>query len=156
VSASPKYQHPYFIDICSLIGPAGSGKSQVSFILPDLSKLADGLEKILDTLTGQNTRASSGVNPGTTQVSAHRILGHRKYGEKLVLVDTPGFENRSKIYSEIFNLDSPGSENRSRTYRRILKLIKRWRKKRYFSIPVYAGVIIEVANLSSRLGPNDV
>ena len=72
------------------MGPTGSGKSQVGLILPDHSRWANRSQKVIDTLTGQNTRVGKTLKSYTDQVCAYRILSHEKYYDKLVLVDTPG------------------------------------------------------------------
>jgi hypothetical protein len=52
--------------------------------------------KIIDTLAGQpGRRAGSTLTSCTTAVSAVRLYGHPLYGDRLVLVDTPGLENKS-------------------------------------------------------------
>jgi hypothetical protein len=65
------------------------------------------LGKIIDSLTGQNKRAGSGLRPCTTKVSAYRILGHRRHGNRIVLVDTPGSENRNRVYIQTLKLIKP-------------------------------------------------
>ena len=74
------------------MGVTGSGKSQVRFILPGYVGAANGLQKVIDTLIGprQNKLADSGLEASTKNISANRVLGHATYGNKLVLVDTPG------------------------------------------------------------------
>jgi len=46
-------------------------------------------------------------------VSANRVLNHEKYGDKLVLVDTPGFDATNK------------------TDKQILEMISKWLMKTY-------------------------
>lgn len=86
--------------VCSFIGPTGSGKSQVGFVFPDDFTPADHSKKVIDTLTGQKRRTGTTLQSVTDEVSAHRVLGHEKYGNKLVLVDTPGFDNPMKAISK--------------------------------------------------------
>ena len=48
--------------------------------------------KIIDTLTNQpGRRTGSHLESCTTEVRAVRLFNHRVYGNRLVLVDTPGF-----------------------------------------------------------------
>ncbi|KIM46982.1 hypothetical protein M413DRAFT_440534 [Hebeloma cylindrosporum] len=82
--------------IIALMGLTGSGKSQ-----------------IIDSLTGQNTRAAKSLKTCADGVSAYRVLDHEKYGNRLVLVDTPGFDATHK------------------TDRQILEMISKWMTKTY-------------------------
>ena len=72
------------------------------------------INKIIDTLTGQpGRRAGESLKSVTKNLHASRILDHERYGSRIVLVDTPGFDDLEKS-----DLD-------------ILKLIGNWLKKTY-------------------------
>jgi predicted GTPase len=73
------------------------------------------VRQIIDTLTGQKTRAAKSLKSCADGVSAHRVLDHEKYGNKLVLVDTPGFDATHK------------------TDKQILEMISKWMTKTYAS-----------------------
>jgi len=90
------------------MGPTGSGKSQVRLVWPDHFMSANLIicAKIIDTLTGQKTRAGTSLKSVTDEVSAHRVLGHPKYADKLVLVDTPGFDDTNKSDKQILDMIS--------------------------------------------------
>jgi hypothetical protein len=71
-------------------------------------------QKIIDTLTGEKGRRSGrGLKSVTQDLEASRILDHERYGSRIVLVDTPGFDHT----------------NRSNEY--VLKLTGEWLKKTY-------------------------
>jgi len=60
------------------------------------------IQKIIDTLTGEPGRRAAEAYPSATQdIQASRILDHEKYGSRIVLVDTPGFDNSSKSDTEV-------------------------------------------------------
>src|SRR5436853_7638035 len=104
------------------MGPAGSGRSQVGFItiLLDPSMSTDCSQKIIDTLIGQNSRTGGpGLKFVTNKVFAHRVLGHEKYRDKLVLVDTPAFDNDNK------------------TDKQVLEMISEWLEKTYVGISAH-------------------
>jgi len=79
--------------IIAFMGPTGSGKSN-----------------LIDTLTGQTgqpgQRAGSKLESCTTEVRAVRLRNHKIYGDRLVLVDTPGFDDTNKSDMEILELVS--------------------------------------------------
>jgi hypothetical protein len=58
---------------------------------------ANRFQKVIDTLTGQNTRACSDLEPSTENISANRVLDHTTYGNSLVFVDTPGLDKAPEI-----------------------------------------------------------
>jgi len=61
--------------VIALMGPTGAGKSN-----------------IIDALTNQpGRRAGSSLESRTTKVCAVRLINHPVHGDRLVLVDTPGF-----------------------------------------------------------------
>jgi predicted GTPase len=71
------------------------------------SKFSPVLHKIIDTLTGQlNQRSGSHLESCTTEVRAVRLFKHKVYGDRLVLVDTPGFDDTNKSDLEILELIS--------------------------------------------------
>ncbi|PPQ75803.1 hypothetical protein CVT24_002684 [Panaeolus cyanescens] len=65
--------------IILLLGPTGAGKSNF-------------IEKLTTEKLGIS---SSGLDRGTSEVQAYRVLGHPVYKNKIVIVDTPGFQDRS-------------------------------------------------------------
>jgi len=76
--------------VIALMGPTGSGKSNV-----------------IDTLAGQpGKRAGSRLESCTTEVRAVRLYNHAVYGDRLVLVDTPGFDDTNKSDLEILQMVS--------------------------------------------------
>jgi len=76
--------------VIALMGPTGSGKSN-----------------IIDTLTGQpGMRAGSRLESCTTEVRAVRLNNHPVYRDRLVLVDTPGFDDTNKPDLEILQMVS--------------------------------------------------
>jgi predicted GTPase len=62
--------------------------------------------KMIDTLTGQDSRSGSSLKSVTKDVVAVRVLNHLKYGDNLVLVDTPGFDDVSKSDKVILEMIS--------------------------------------------------
>ena len=63
--------------------------------------------KIIDTLANQpGRRAGSRLASCTTEVRAVRLYNHPVYGDRLVLVDTPGFDNTNKSDLEILQIVS--------------------------------------------------
>ena len=63
--------------------------------------------KIIDTLTNQpGKRAGSRLESCTTEVRAVRLYNHPVYGDRLVLVDTPGFDDTNKSDLEILQMVS--------------------------------------------------
>jgi predicted GTPase len=95
---------------------------------------ANHLQQIIDTLTGQKTRAGTSLKSVTDEVSAHRVMNHPKYGSKLVFVDTPGFDDTNK------------------SDKQILEMISQWMTKTYVCVLFMRSIL----NLSSLLGTNDV
>ena len=62
---------------------------------------------MIDTLTNQRgKRAGSGLESCTTEIRAVRLSNHPEYGDRLVLVDTPGFDDTHKSDLEILQLIS--------------------------------------------------
>ncbi|KIM49709.1 hypothetical protein M413DRAFT_114611 [Hebeloma cylindrosporum] len=93
--------------IIAFTGPTGSGKSQ-----------------IIDTLTGQQgQRAKRSLESVTKDLEASRILDHEKYGSRVVLVDTPGFDDSS------------------RTDALILELLDEWLRKTYEKRVLLSGIV---------------
>jgi predicted GTPase len=63
--------------------------------------------KIIDTVTNQlGKRAGSRLESCTTEVRAIRLFNHPVYGDRLVLVDTPGFDDTDKSDLEILQMIS--------------------------------------------------
>lgn len=89
------------------MGPTGSGKSNarvisLEFKIRNLTRL-----KLIDTLTPapQSTRrASNGLCSYTRDVRAVRVLHHVEFGDRLVLVDTPGFDDTERSDMEVLRL----------------------------------------------------
>ncbi|KIM49723.1 hypothetical protein M413DRAFT_21883 [Hebeloma cylindrosporum] len=99
--------------IIAFMGPTGCGKSQ-----------------IIDTLTGEDgKRAGSSLLPVTRDLSASRVLNHEKYHSRIVLVDTPGYDDTEKSDEEI------------------LKLIGDWLKKTYIE-GILLSAIVYVHNIT--------
>jgi len=81
--------------VIALMGPTGSGKSN-----------------IIDTLADQpGRRASSRLELCTTEVRAVRLYNHPVHGDRLVLVDTPGFDDTNKSDLEILQIVSDWLQN---------------------------------------------
>ena len=63
--------------------------------------------KIIDTLTNQpGRRASARLESCTSEVRAVRLFNHPVHGDRLVLVDTPGFDNTIRSDLEILQIVS--------------------------------------------------
>jgi len=89
--------------VIALMGPTGSGKSN-----------------IIDTLAGQpGRRSGSRLESCTTEVRAVRLYGHQLHGDRLVLVDTPGFDDTNKSDMEILQMVSGWLQ---KTYENDIKL----------------------------------
>ena len=88
------------------MGPTGSGKSKVRAILCYIVNfLFLHALKIIDTLAGQPDRRS-GSHLESCTVRAVRLYNHPVHGDRLVLVDTPGFADCSKSDLEILQMVS--------------------------------------------------
>ncbi|KAF5348460.1 hypothetical protein D9756_009604 [Leucocoprinus leucothites] len=88
--------------IIAFMGPTGSGKSY-----------------FIDLLTGQiGQRAGSSLASVTSDIQATRIK-HPKYGDRVVLVDTPGFDDTKRSDMEILTLINGWLE---KTYKNDVKL----------------------------------
>jgi predicted GTPase len=62
-------------------------------------------KKIIDTLTGEpGERAAESYTSVTQNPQAFRILNHETYGSRIVLVDTPGFDDSSRTDAQILEL----------------------------------------------------
>ncbi|KAF8811578.1 hypothetical protein BYT27DRAFT_7183855 [Phlegmacium glaucopus] len=93
--------------VIAFMGPTGSGKSN-----------------LIDTLTGQpGRRAGSYLESCTTEVHAVRLFNHKIYGDRLVFVDTPGFDDTNKSDLEI------------------LEMISKWLQKVYEKQIKLAGIV---------------
>jgi len=85
------------------MGPTGAGKSN-----------------IIDTLTSQpGRRSGSALASCTKQIQAVRVYEHPKYANRLVLVDTPGFDDTEKSDVEILQMISDWLK---KTYKKSIKL----------------------------------
>ncbi|KDR82101.1 hypothetical protein GALMADRAFT_135468 [Galerina marginata CBS 339.88] len=93
--------------VIALMGPSGSGKSHIIDILTERS--------------GQ--RAAAMLHSSTTEVRSFRIKNYPGYKNRVVLVDTPSFDN-----SEVSDLD-------------ILRLINDWLAKTYEEKVLLSGII---------------
>ena len=63
--------------------------------------------KIIDTLAGQpGKRSGKQLESCTTEVRAVRLHNHPSHGDRLVLVDTPGFDDTNKSDFEILDMVS--------------------------------------------------
>ncbi len=51
-----------------------------------------------------NRRAHPGLTPWTQDVQAVRLLNHEIYGSRVILVDTPPFEDSTRSCMEIIEL----------------------------------------------------
>ena len=88
-----------------------------SILLTVSNGLGNFINKIIDALTGQpGKRAGDGSESVTQDLGAYRILDHEQHGSRIVLVDTPGFDDTNK------------------TDEQILKLIGSWLKKTYVEL----------------------
>jgi len=75
-------------------------------------------KQIIDTLTGQKgRRAKESFKSVTKDLGAFRILDHERYESRIVLVDTPGFD------------DTNGKSDEQ-----ILELIGEWLKQTYVKL----------------------
>jgi len=82
------------------------------------------INKIIDTLTGQQgRRAGDDLESSTQDLEASRILDHERYGSRIVLVDTPGFDDST------------------RTDKQILDLIGEWLTKTYLGLPLQSPAL---------------
>jgi len=102
VSPSPKYTEPQASGLIyrylQLDGSKQVRQTSSKFILPAHSTSAHR-PKVIDTLTGQKTLAHTA--PFTYGVTAYRVLGHEKYGSKLVFVHIVGFDGTYKGDKEV-------------------------------------------------------
>ena len=88
------------------MGPTGSGKSNVRDISYIVFSISPGL-KIIDTLTNEpGRRAGSRLESCTTEIRAVRLYNHPVHGDRLVFVDTPGFDDTNKSDLEILQMVS--------------------------------------------------
>jgi hypothetical protein len=106
-------------ELPSFIGQTGSGKSQVcpstlKHLNPFFTNSENSSTRSL-TLSlarkGPRRRAGDSLTSVTQDLAAYRILDHERYESRIVLVDTPGFDDTK------------------RTDEQILKLIGHWLKK---------------------------
>ena len=73
-------------------GPSELERAMCAICHHTLFSVFSPVLKIIDTLTGQlGKRSSKGLLACTTEVCAVRLHNHPVHGDRLVLVDTPGF-----------------------------------------------------------------
>ncbi|KAF9533604.1 P-loop containing nucleoside triphosphate hydrolase protein [Crepidotus variabilis] len=88
--------------VIAIMGPTGSGKSN-----------------FIDHLSTSSARAGSRLQSVTEAVEAIRLRGHSNYQDRIVLVDTPGFDDTYRSDMEILQLIG---EWLKRTYKSSIKL----------------------------------
>ena len=89
------------------MGPTGSGKSNVRDMSYVVFFSIFTWFKIIDTLTNQpGRRAGSHLESCTTEIRAVRLFNHPVHGDRIVLVDTPGFDDTNKSDLEILQMVS--------------------------------------------------
>ncbi|KAF8811037.1 hypothetical protein BYT27DRAFT_7185147 [Phlegmacium glaucopus] len=89
--------------VVAFMGPTGSGKSN-----------------LIDTLTNQpGRRSGSSLASCTQKIQAVRMYDHPKYANRLVLVDTPGFDDAEKSDMEILQMIGDWLKQ---TYKKNIKL----------------------------------
>jgi hypothetical protein len=92
------------------MGPTGSGKSTVKkpVLEPSDNQLTDLLLKLIDALTPTPWQHRKGASEGqfsfTRNIHAVRYLHHVEFGDRLVLVETPGFDDKERSDIEILAL----------------------------------------------------
>ncbi|KAJ3502786.1 hypothetical protein NLJ89_g8729 [Agrocybe chaxingu] len=95
--------------VIAFMGPTGSGKSN-----------------LIDVLTGQvgsKRLSGSKLRSCTQDVYAVRLLNHEVYGDRLVFVDTPGFDDTDRSDMEI------------------LRMIGKWLQRTYEASIKLAGIV---------------
>ncbi|KDR82126.1 hypothetical protein GALMADRAFT_90708 [Galerina marginata CBS 339.88] len=78
--------------VIALMGPTGSGKSNI------IDKLTGAI--------GDGELAGRGLKSYTTKPNALRINGHHIYGDQIVLLDTPGFDDTTRTDIQILEMIS--------------------------------------------------
>jgi len=63
--------------------------------------LTNSIKKIIDTLTGERGRAGDSLASVTKNLTAYRVLGHEQHGSRIVLVDTPGFDDSGRSDEQV-------------------------------------------------------
>lgn len=63
--------------------------------------LTNSIKKIIDTLTGGQGRAGASLTSVTQHLTAYRVLGHERYESRIVLVDTPGFDDSGRSDEDV-------------------------------------------------------
>lgn len=87
------------------VGPTGAGKSYVRQRANTERRKLIPLQYI-DLLTGQpGRRAGHSLSAATTQIEAVRVK-HTTYGDRIVLVDTPGINDSVRSSMEVLQMTS--------------------------------------------------
>ncbi|SRR6266511_5937284 len=89
------------------MGPTGSGKSNVNTFSFARRILTWIYLQFIDVVTKPSLdklRAGSSLGSCTQKIQAVRFRNHEFYGSKLVLVDTPGFDDDKRSDMEILEL----------------------------------------------------
>ncbi|TFK33953.1 hypothetical protein BDQ12DRAFT_690350 [Crucibulum laeve] len=81
---------------------SGIQRTLESMISSSPSWVPRAQEKLIDTLTGQSgQRSGSGLESYTTELHAVRLRRHAQKGDRIVFIDTPGFDNTHRSDLEI-------------------------------------------------------
>jgi len=89
------------------MGPTGSGKSHVGQNVLALRSEFTLYSQFIDVLTKPSSnklRAGSSLGSCTEKIQAVRLRNHKHYGSKLVLVDTPGFDDDRRSDMEVLEM----------------------------------------------------
>lgn len=86
------------------MGPTGSGKSYVGDGRLYVLGAEACVSQFIDLLTGQpGRRAGNSLKSVTSQIQLTRVK-HPKYGDRIVLVDTPGFDDTSRTDKQVLQM----------------------------------------------------
>lgn len=92
---------------CRFVGPTGAGKSYVRGYLSGRESVGTytGIQYI-DLLAGQSGRRTGhSLSATTTRIEAIRVK-HPTYGDRIVLVDTPGFNDTARTSMQVLQMIS--------------------------------------------------
>ncbi|KDR78020.1 hypothetical protein GALMADRAFT_244991 [Galerina marginata CBS 339.88] len=96
---------PIIRDCEDLDGASNLRRDDIVIVI--MGATGTGKSNLIDTLTGQSgKRVGHGLRSCTTEVSAVRIKGHPQHGSRIVLVDTPGFNDTNKTDLEVLEIIS--------------------------------------------------